>query len=189
MGAIFLFQKKKITLFKFKTSSVASRNGFSILIYKTCEVQNIHNRQMTHVMISLKKRQNLSVITLASKRWIFHCLGLSVAMAFFYLISPFLVVCVETIFSFLDCPWWTFLADRRNCCLESLLSTTLSLMLEDIRVAHLLLIDTLEPEAGPEEWDYENQVAKPFSFSFLLASCIFPTSRFLTIKWQKTCKL
>lgn len=89
VGAIFLFQKKKITLLKFKTSSVASHNGFSILIYKTCEVQNMHNRQMTHIMISLKKRQNLSVITLASKRWIFHSLGLSIAMAFFYLISPF----------------------------------------------------------------------------------------------------
>lgn len=39
-------------------------------------------------------------------------------------------------------------------------------MLEDIRVTHLLLIYTLEPEAGPEEWDYENQVAKPFFLLF-----------------------
>lgn len=151
MGAIFLFHKKKIILYKFKypICSSASLNEHSILIYRTYVVQNTYNRQMTHIMISLKKRQDLSVIMLASKRWIFHSLVLSIAMVFHYLCRP-LLLCTEVISSFLDCPWWMFLAHWRNGFLESVLSTTVSLMLEDIRVSHLLLIHTTEPEAESE---------------------------------------
>lgn len=75
------------------------------------------------------------------------------------------------------CSWWKFLADGRNCFLESVFTTILSLKLEDIRVAHLLFLYATEPETGPRNGIREIRLLNLLSFFCLLTFFYLPNKQ------------